>query len=789
MVRLHGASLDLAIIHREGFSEDAAGASEEGIELVHEIKGDPSQTDLPVIITSARWDDADFVAHQEGPDGANAYLKWPFTDAQMVQVIEEMFGSPIRFASGSETQPSITTPSASSGTGRTATAGVTAPGTKSARVGATVSAISAAPTAPIPPPSSSRSGTLDPPTVVIDDVDALIAASAAGKSPPPLAPFASPPVRLEPPSGAAPPFPVKEDSTQLSRSLAPPPPPMAENASRRIEGASELLGQFGTSLLDDGQVRSPSEPPPDPIELEPPELDHSEMGGVVPRPPVATGPEVLDLSNMDQLEPHERLILDNAVMPRPASEPTSESAPGTEADSPSNSFSNAFSDAASGVPSELSSGTGTIDLGSAVLSENGAVGEGIEISSSSPPADSPIELTGEPAAPELSSGEGVKFLSVDPASSGAELDAQGADLDSQGVELAPPPEPDGLEESPSLSLSGPSLDASAFLIEGGDSEETGAGPEMGSIEPQLADPRSPGEGEAGGGAPEDVDTDREDPPGPTDDGDLPYEMPYLFGAPGRQAHVSDPNLFFSEPVGDAVVPGGAANSPDLDTLKKYLLLREQDVAVLSNQLRAARDQAGTLEKLLKEERARNLEASHALDERQRRLDDANKEKGLALSAVQAELDELRFQSKVKTDRARLLETRVREATEEIERLKERVRSDIRKIRVRERELENRLEIMKKDSEALLSAREQKIIELKRKVDLLEFNMDLLQDQYTREKESSALLRERLAKAAQVVRVAEGLLDSQGRAREDGEARPDEGGAGRETDGSGRQEAS
>jgi chromosome segregation ATPase len=91
-------------------------------------------------------------------------------------------------------------------------------------------------------------------------------------------------------------------------------------------------------------------------------------------------------------------------------------------------------------------------------------------------------------------------------------------------------------------------------------------------------------------------------------------------------------------------------------------------------------------------------------------------------------------------------------------LKERVRSDIRKIRVREKELENRLEIVRKDSEALIGSRENKIIELKRKLDLLEFNMDLLQDQYAREKESTFKLRERLAKAAQVVRMAGGMLD-------------------------------
>jgi hypothetical protein len=59
---------------------------------------------------------------------------------------------------------------------------------------------------------------------------------------------------------------------------------------------------------------------------------------------------------------------------------------------------------------------------------------------------------------------------------------------------------------------------------------------------------------------------------------------------------------------------------------------------------------------------------------------------------------------------------------------------------------------------VLGAREGKIVELKRKIDLLEFNMDLLQDRFNRERESNNKLREKLGKAAQVVRVAEGLLD-------------------------------
>jgi len=83
--------------------------------------------------------------------------------------------------------------------------------------------------------------------------------------------------------------------------------------------------------------------------------------------------------------------------------------------------------------------------------------------------------------------------------------------------------------------------------------------------------------------------------------------------------------------------------------------------------------------------------------------------------------------------------------------------DIRRIRVREKELEGQLEILKKDSSALLQARDEKILELKRRIDLLEFNMELVQEQFSKEKQSANDLKTKLKDAAQVMRQAGGLL--------------------------------
>ncbi len=241
-----------------------------------------------------------------------------------------------------------------------------------------------------------------------------------------------------------------------------------------------------------------------------------------------------------------------------------------------------------------------------------------------------------------------------------------------------------------------------------------------------------------------------DPPSPPDL-QAEQEMPYLY-----QRRVQP--LIYG-PLGDAVVPGGAAHAPDVETIKKYLLLREQDVAVLSAQLKESKHQAFALEKQLREERAKTAELFHTCQEQKKKIEDEDSRRASLIEKFEQESGELRFQLRTKVDQVKVVEAQVQQLGEEIAQLKERVRIDIRKIRVREKELENRLEMTRRDSEALLNSREAKMIELKRGLDLMEFNMDLLQNQYAKEKEVSAQLREKVGKLAQVVRIADGLLES------------------------------
>jgi len=249
------------------------------------------------------------------------------------------------------------------------------------------------------------------------------------------------------------------------------------------------------------------------------------------------------------------------------------------------------------------------------------------------------------------------------------------------------------------------------------------------------------------------------------DVDASKEIPYLFEYTNRakqdeKSDDSGSDMFFNSPLGDAIIPGGATKTPDVKTLKKYLILREQDVSALSAKLKLSHEQNIKQEASLQKNHSEIKDLKYRLTVYKDLIDAFEEEKSRTVEASNRELKDYKFKVKAKIDRAKLLEKNLKEASEEMGRLKDRVQVDIRKIRVREKELENRLEIMKKDAETLIASRENKIIELKRKLDLFEFNMDLLQHQYAREKELTQDLRARLDKASRAMRIAEGLLESE-----------------------------
>jgi chromosome segregation ATPase len=197
---------------------------------------------------------------------------------------------------------------------------------------------------------------------------------------------------------------------------------------------------------------------------------------------------------------------------------------------------------------------------------------------------------------------------------------------------------------------------------------------------------------------------------------------------------------------------------DLETMKSYLALREQDVALLTGQMRSAHERVQQLEVQLKMEKARSGELQHVVQRQEQQIKNFERDKEVEFEVLYQQVEDLNLQLRERTDKVRTIEAKLKITTDEVEKVKERVRVDIRRIRVREKELESQLEVLKKDSTALLMARDEKILELKRKVDLLEFNMELVQEQYGKERNQTEQLRHKLKEAAGAMKRAGGLLE-------------------------------
>ncbi|MGE0631723.1 MAG: hypothetical protein AB7O96_04915 [Pseudobdellovibrionaceae bacterium] len=143
----------------------------------------------------------------------------------------------------------------------------------------------------------------------------------------------------------------------------------------------------------------------------------------------------------------------------------------------------------------------------------------------------------------------------------------------------------------------------------------------------------------------------------------------------------------------------------------------------ADNLRIAQSRILELEKELERVRAENEELASAGETMRRRSDDlqsrlgqVDQEKREAKESLEAEIHLLKNSIQYKEIENRGLRAKVEE-------LEGRLSSDLKKIRLRERELENRLELLKMEKTALIQSKDDALLDLKRKMDQLKIECD------------------------------------------------------------------
>ncbi len=205
-------------------------------------------------------------------------------------------------------------------------------------------------------------------------------------------------------------------------------------------------------------------------------------------------------------------------------------------------------------------------------------------------------------------------------------------------------------------------------------------------------------------------------------------------------------------------PASAADQGDLEILRKYLAIKEEQLEISESERTELSRENERLQKDAQLLQMKLREFEHMHDELGKKIEAMEEEKAEASRKRVLDQEETERNAKINLDRIKGLETQVAEAGEKYENLRGRVRKDIRKIRENERDLEARLELLRKDSSTLLQAREEKVLEMQRKMDALEFDLDQIQDSRVQAQMEAERYLAKLSRVSRALQIATSMIE-------------------------------
>lgn len=127
--------------------------------------------------------------------------------------------------------------------------------------------------------------------------------------------------------------------------------------------------------------------------------------------------------------------------------------------------------------------------------------------------------------------------------------------------------------------------------------------------------------------------------------------------------------------------------------------------------------------------------------------------------IKNDLNRAREQLGISQMRADEAKQKLEKTEREHQELRERVKRDIQQIRVKEKELEAKLEIVKRDSETLLSSKDKKLLEMKRRIDALEYEMESLSAREGDAQKKIQIWKDRIDRVLRALKLSTDLLES------------------------------
>lgn len=123
-----------------------------------------------------------------------------------------------------------------------------------------------------------------------------------------------------------------------------------------------------------------------------------------------------------------------------------------------------------------------------------------------------------------------------------------------------------------------------------------------------------------------------------------------------------------------------------------------------------------------------------------------------------QIEDMKVQLEISNEKKEILSEKNKQFESEYENLRRKIRVDLNKVKSRENELEGKLEMLRSDADIQIRNRDQKILELKRKIDTLEFDNESIQTKGQKIVNNKYELEGKMEKVIQTLRSAIGELE-------------------------------
>ena len=208
-------------------------------------------------------------------------------------------------------------------------------------------------------------------------------------------------------------------------------------------------------------------------------------------------------------------------------------------------------------------------------------------------------------------------------------------------------------------------------------------------------------------------------------------------------------------------------------LRKYISLKENEVRDLRDQKRQYQAFTKKVSRKLEETTQKNRELLRDIDTLRRRNESLVSENRGVKEKYASEMVNLKNDFDDKINFSENIDAKASHLSKEQEQWKQKVREDLKKIRLKERELENKYELLKRDSQALLDSKDTQILELKKKTDALDLELESMEERLRKDNQVLNGIDAKKGRLVETMKLAIALLEQIDQLEEDEDSESDQ----------------